>query len=147
MGKAKTKAIAGFSGNYSFLSNFHPCPILVAGLLYPSVEHAYQAAKSNDRKTKFKFTIITAREAKALGRAIECRPDWEDVKLKEMKALLQIKFAPDTELAAKLQKTGEAKLIELNWWHDTFWGECPLGNGQNWLGLLLMEVRQELKGA
>ena len=33
--------------------------------------------------------------------------------------------------------------IEGNTWNDTFWGVCN-GQGQNWLGKILMLVRSEL---
>lgn len=53
---------------------------------------------------------------------------------------------------SKLLATGGQELIEGNRWHDTFWGRCVCerckGTGQNWLGRLIMQVREELrKGA
>ena len=47
------------------------------------------------------------------------------------------------ELREQLLATGEAQLIEGNTWNDTFWGVCK-GKGQNWLGRILVEVREEL---
>lgn len=38
--------IKSFTGKYSFLSNFYPCKVLFEGVRYPSVEHAFQAAKN-----------------------------------------------------------------------------------------------------
>ena len=60
-----------------------------------------------------------------------------------MKAVLGLKFT-DLELSEKLLATGDAELIEGNHWNDTFWGVCD-GVGKNWLGILLMEIREELK--
>ena len=60
-----------------------------------------------------------------------------------MKILLRQKFG-DAWLRAKLLATGDAELIEGNYWHDTFWGMCN-GKGENHLGRLLMEVRSELR--
>lgn len=37
-----------FEGEYRFLSNFYPQPVIFEGMLFPSVEHAYQAAKTLD---------------------------------------------------------------------------------------------------
>jgi len=37
-----------FRRGYRFLSNFHPCEVEMDGETYPSVEHAYQTAKSLD---------------------------------------------------------------------------------------------------
>lgn len=38
--------INSFSGSHAFLSNFESAPIFYDGLSYPTVEHAYQAAKT-----------------------------------------------------------------------------------------------------
>lgn len=40
--------ISDFSGGNHFLSNFHPSPVTMDGVIYPTVEHAYQAAKTID---------------------------------------------------------------------------------------------------
>jgi hypothetical protein len=61
-----------------------------------------------------------------------------------MRELLAKKFALGTSLAKQLKATAPAELIEGNTWSDTFWGQCPIGYGQNTLGVLLMERRGEL---
>ena len=65
------------------------------------------------------------------------------MKLGVMRELLAKKFEPSTELGEKLKKTKKVKLVEGNTWNDTFWGVCR-GKGENWLGRLLMERREEL---
>jgi len=42
------EAITSFQGEYRFLSNFWPCHIVRDGLVYPSLEHAYAASKTDD---------------------------------------------------------------------------------------------------
>lgn len=37
-----------FSGKYRVLSNFYPSKIVYEGRVYPTVENAYQAAKTMD---------------------------------------------------------------------------------------------------
>ena len=37
--------ITRFHGEYRFLSNFYPVKVEYDGVQYPTVEHAYQAAK------------------------------------------------------------------------------------------------------
>lgn len=37
-----------FSGEYRFLSNFYLAEVELDGEVYPTVEHAFQAAKSPD---------------------------------------------------------------------------------------------------
>jgi ribA/ribD-fused uncharacterized protein len=141
--------ILTFTGKYAFLSNFSDSQITVSvdgmGEVYPTVEHAFQAAKSTDPMTRRRIRNANgARQAKVIGGHIELRPDWENIKLGIMKTLLLKKFH-STPLKSWLLETGDALLVEGNWWHDTYWGVCE-GKGENHLGLLLMEVRDELAG-
>lgn len=138
--------IESFTGPFRFLSNFHYCPITYEGLTYPSLVHAFQAAKSLDPLERaFIRDSDTPGRAKKQGRAITLRPGWEQCKQNIMLKLLHTKFAPHSALAAQLLATGERKLIEGNHWGDTYWGMCD-GVGNNFLGKLLMRVREELKG-
>ena len=141
--------IDSFTDDYDFLSNFYMVDVEYEGLTYPSTEHAYQAAKSLNAKAreavrdaKNSAGVADCGRAKKMGQKLTLRKDWEYVKLKIMLELLRKKFA-DKELGDKLLATDDAKLVEGNWWGNTFWGVCK-GRGQNWLGRILMTVRQEL---
>lgn len=138
--------ITKFSGKYNFLSNFHPVTVYFEGVTYPSVEHAYQAAKTTDPAIReVVCNAALARDAKRLAQKIALRPDWEDVKLAVMHQLVQYKFKNNAMLRQLLLDTGNEKLVEGNTWGDVFWGECPLGVGHNHLGKILMRVRKQLK--
>lgn len=140
------RAIIAFAGAYRFLSNFYPVHIVLDDESYASVEHAYQAAKTRDPEARAKIRRArSAGAAKHLGRRVPMRPDWEAVKIEVMKRLVRQKFRCDAELARALLATGDAELVEGNYWNDTFWGQCPVGNGFNHLGKILMEVRAELR--
>lgn len=143
--------IEEFSGDYRFLSNFFPVVVTYDGYRYPSVEHAYQAAKCKfpEERKQFQCGIflgesISAAKAKALGKRVTIRDNWHlpRVRLDVMHSLLRQKFL-ERPLKTKLLKTGDAELIEGNWWGDTFWGVCH-GQGENMLGKLLMQVRKEM---
>ena len=135
--------IDSFRGEYRFLSNFYPCPIVFEGDLYPSLEHAFQAAKSLDPNER-KVVRLCAKpgDAKRAGRKVKKREDWDDVRVGVMRELLHQKFN-DPQLRQRLLNTEGAELIEGNDWGDVFWGVCR-GRGLNWLGKLLMEVRSTL---
>jgi len=140
--------IDSFSGPWGFLSNFAPCEVLLDGIAYPSVEHAYQAAKTLDfeKREKFLFSGITAGMAKRMGKGLKLRPDWEEVKIGIMRDLLMQKFSPSI-LRRKLLSSFQAVLVEGNHWHDNYWGNCTCElcygtEGENMLGKLLMEVRR-----
>jgi ribA/ribD-fused uncharacterized protein len=137
----KVDVIDSFSGHYSFLSNFHPSPIVYGGLVYPTVEHAFQAMKTSDHAMRRKISDASGpRVAKTLGRSVELRPDWDDIKLNVMRLFVTRKFTESTTLGTRLIATGDAELIEGNHWNDIFWGVCG-GVGENHLGKILMEVR------
>ena len=133
-----------FNGEYAFLSNFVNCKVIYNENIYPTVEHAFQAAKCLDISIQKSFTtLVTPRDAKKLGKQVPLRPDWEQVKDDIMKDLLTQKFSQEP-FKSQLLATGNAKLIEGNTWNDTYWGVCN-GKGLNMLGILLMEVRDELR--
>lgn len=132
--------IDSFRGEYRFLSNFFPCAIVFEGDLYPSLEHAFQAAKTIDpNERKIVRTAVRPGDAKRAGRKVTKRSDWDEARVSVMRELLFQKFN-NPQLRQRLLKTGTAELIEGNDWGDIFWGVCR-GRGENWLGKLLMEVR------
>lgn len=134
-------SISQFRGEYAFLSNFYERPLIYEGIRYPTAEHAYQAAKTPSDTWEWRIgNAKTAGLAKRLGRQCPIHPDWEDRKIDVMRAVLKAKFE-DPQLLAKLEATAPQVLVEGNTWGDRFWGQCPVGTGENWLGRLLMEIR------
>lgn len=143
--------ISSFRGVHRFLSNFYPAPVLgIDGTAYPSVEHAFQAAKTTDPTLQNMMRSGTAAQAKALGRTVRLRPDWEEIKVNVMFQLIENKFSREP-LRSQLLATGEEELVEGNTWHDNFWGECRCssckgkGEKQNVLGRILTAVRSKLR--
>lgn len=137
--------IGPFDGEFEWLSNFYPTLVDYEGVEYPTVEHAFQAAKTDDVSER--ETIGLAKSpgrAKRMGRRVALRPDWEEEKIGIMLKLVMNKFTRHKDLAEKLISTGDMRIVEINTWHDTFWGVCN-GTGENHLGRILMEVRQELR--
>lgn len=136
------KYITSFSGNYEFLSNFYLSKITFEGIEYPTVEHAFQAAKSSSIMDRIIISSVRSPgEAKALGRNLDLRSDWESVKDGIMHQLLKLKFSSDP-LKGLLVRTVGSILIEGNTWGDRYWG-CD-GYGENELGQLLMQVRGDI---
>lgn len=136
--------VIGFDGRHRFLSNFYPCRIVVDGVAYPSVEHAFAAAKTLDPAIRAAIAAApTAAIAKRMGRGVPLRPGWDDMRIDVMLSLLRLKFKSDP-LRRWLISTGDAHLIEANAWGDTFWGACN-ESGENYLGLLLEKVRSEVQ--
>lgn len=150
--------IPEFKGEYYFLSNFHyhPMPYDTAGasITFPTVEHAFQAAKHRamdlpeEERVAYVMEIIRVRtptEARSIGKSAQGLnvPKWDAMKVGVMRDILLQKFT-DRELEALLLGTGDAMLVEGNTWGDQFWGRCE-GRGYNILGVLLMEIRGYLR--
>lgn len=147
--------IKGFFGEYRFLSNFWPAKVFLDGEEYNSTENAYQAAKYKKelrnyfRKCSGKEAVIFARENDDGKYSSE---EWNDINLEVMKKLLIQKFDKNLnqENYKKLMETGSKYLEETNYWGDKYWGvskfsESEDGIGENNLGKLLMEIRENLR--
>jgi N-glycosidase YbiA len=130
-----------FRGPYAFLSHVAPCPVRLEGVVFATVEHAYQAAKalSPERREAIQ-RCPTPAAAKRLGRTLEVRPDWEAITLDVMRQLLRQKFRREPWRTWLLAVSGP--IVEDHDSGDTFWGVCR-GRGENHLGRLLMQIREE----
>jgi len=142
-------AVAGFSGQYRFLSNFSPSEIMMHDLPYPSVEHAYQAAKALDPADRARIRLAANPGiAKRLGRLVPMRRDWEVAKTAIMVALVRRKFSL-ADNALLLLATGARPIYEVTTrWSDTVWGVVETAGeyrGGNRLGRILENVRAELR--
>ena len=137
-----------FDGKYAFLSNFYDNPVTYNGLTYLNNEAAFQAQKTLDEDIRKEFITLPPNLAKRKGRKIALRPDWEEVKDKVMYEICVQKFCnPKNDyLGGKLDMTGLEEIVEGNYWHDNYWGNCTCDKcknieGQNKLGKILMKIR------
>lgn len=150
-------AIEGFRGEYRFLSNFFrlPEPIVEiyedkdSGKMIPvkfhTMEHAYQASKYQSLDKVLEVAACDSPGgAKRKGRQYVARPDWESIKLDVMLYFVRKKFQIPY-FKERLLATGEQTLYEVNNHGDVFWGTDTFLDGENHLGYILMQVRQELR--
>lgn len=135
--------INSFTGQYAFLSNFFPCNFELDELQFQNAEAAFQSQKTESGLQQRTFQYLPPTKAKALGRKVVLREDWEQVKISIMYEVLWAKFTQNPNLARLLLNTNEEELIEGNTWGDTFWGTVD-GVGRNELGILLMIIRDNL---
>jgi predicted NAD-dependent protein-ADP-ribosyltransferase YbiA (DUF1768 family) len=123
------------------LRNEYPVSVAIAGGTYASVTHAYWALATtdDDARAAIQATPRALGVEEAVGRA-PIRPDWPQLRLTAMHAILRAKFDQHPALADVLVETGDARIdysIASAYWSG---GK----EGRNWLGRLLELVRSEI---
>jgi ribA/ribD-fused uncharacterized protein len=137
---ADNRPVAQFRDAWFFLLNFFPEPVTFEGVTYPSVEHAYQAARcAREEDREAVRRAPSAGEAKRLGRRAIQVATWTEIRDSVMLNLLRQKFSRPG-LRQLLLDTGTRPLVEENTWGDTYWGTVN-GSGENRLGRLLEMIR------
>lgn len=150
LGDLPIPVIDAFVGEHEFLSNLWPAPTPYRGRVFPTSEHAYAAAKTDDHEVIGRIAATDdAAEAKAIGRAAPLVAEWDRRKFTVMESVVEAKFRHNPDLADKLAATRGVLLVEGNIWHDQTWGSCSCPRhrdtpGDNALGVILMTVRMRL---
>ncbi len=152
-----------FRDNERWLSNFWPCKVALPAenimigskeielpaMEFNSTELAYVARKTLDLNIRKKIQNMSSGDAKEFSQQEDfpMRDNYESShKLAIMNELVRQKYSDrNPELKEKLIATGNTTIIEGNTWGDTFFGLClETGVGENWLGRITMQVRNEL---
>jgi ribA/ribD-fused uncharacterized protein len=135
------------AGEYGCFSNFSRHPVYLKGKRWPTSEHYFQAQKFAGTEHEESVRLCKKpREAADLGRSrkLPLRRDWERVKDQVMLEAVRAKFTQHEDLKAILLGTGDALLVE-HTEKDSYWGDGGDGSGNNRLGQILMQVRDELR--
>lgn len=142
--------IAGFilKDWYAF-DNFAPFQVEWRGKLYPTSEHAYQAAHFIDNNPDLAEEIRHCRSPKqaqdyANENTDKDDPDWKDKKLSIMEEIVRCKLNQHQYIRELLLSTGDKTIVEMND-KDEFWGWGKSHNAQNNLGKIWMKLRDELR--
>lgn len=144
----------GKGSKYFEFTNFYIRPVKIDNEIWLTTEHYYQASKFINHSEIMQEIkgIKLARDVYTLANIkykSKVRPDWNDVKVNVMRKAVYEKFSQNNDLKKLLLSTGDAILIE-NSPYDSFWGVGSFGgkyivDQNNWLGKILMEVREKLK--
>lgn len=136
---------------YGAFSNLHRRDVEFEGHVFPTSEHAYQAGKA--RKPEVRRWLMSAPSPALLAMAAhglyywDVVPGWSTSKFDRMRRVLRAKFTQHADLRDLLLSTGDARLVEAATVDNDvnrLWGEVN-GSGRNMLGVLLMEIRAELR--
>ena len=136
---------------YGAFSNLYRREIEFEGELFQTSEHAYQAGKA--RRTEVKKWLMQAPSPSLLAMAAhglyywDVAPGWSRTKFDRMRGVLRAKFTQHLDLQNMLLSTGDARLVEcatVDNEVNRLWGEVN-GVGKNMLGVLLIELRTQLR--
>jgi ribA/ribD-fused uncharacterized protein len=136
---------------YGAFSNLFRRSIVFEDRTYTTAEHAYQAGKA--RKESVREWILSAPTPALVAMAAhglytwDIVPEWSRMKFERMRQVLRAKFTQHADLRLLLLSTGDARLVEAGTVANIVnytWGEVN-GKGKNMLGVLLMEIREELR--
>lgn len=143
-------AFAGFflDGWYVF-DNFAPFQIEWRGKLYPTAEHAYQAAHFLETKPELAEKVRQCRSPReasdfANDNKAHDDPEWKEKKLSIMQEIVRAKLEQHPFIHKTLLDSGEMEIIEMND-DDEYWGWGKNHDGQNNLGKIWMSLRSEIK--
>lgn len=136
-----------YEQDFYVLSNFSSFRLFWEGINFDTSEAAYHWEKFPDNEA-IRNGIRNASSAHAALKLAtyyknERRSDWDSVKVDIMREILRAKTRQHEYVHRKLLDTGDRTLIEDSW-RDDFWGWGPNKDGQNMLGKLWMEIRNEL---
>jgi len=134
---------------YGCFSNFSKHATVIDGVEWPTTEHYYQAQKFEEEATREMIRALNHAD-KAARRGRRCqdkrRENWEEMKIAVMRKALEAKVDQHPEIRAILLSTGNLEIVE-HTDKDSYWADGGDGSGLNMLGILLMEIRDQLPDA
>lgn len=136
-----------YEQDHYYLSNFSAFRVRYEGHWFDTSEQAYHYQRFTDRHHRSAIRASSsAHEAfrYAQDNKADQRPDWDAVKVDIMRCILCAKADQHEYVRRKLLQTGDRELVE-NSWRDPFWGWGENRDGKNMLGVLWMQVRNQLR--
>ncbi len=114
-----------YESQHYYLSNFSAFAVEWRGRVWPTSEHAYQAAKFLDTAPEVADQIFAARSAHDSKKIAAANRDkvpegWDDAKLAVMTEIVTAKLAQHPWIQKKLAETGTRLLVEASH-KDPFW--------------------------
>lgn len=136
------------NNEYQLLHPYSNITFIVDGKEWKSIEHYFQASRFFGTDDTFAESIrttssatIARRKSTNAGANQKSRPNWEKIKRVELKNAYLALLRDNPEIMELLKKTGKAKLI-FQHKTDTFYGmQNESGKGNNEIGKILTEIR------
>ncbi len=142
------KMIGFYEREFYPFSNFSSFQVRWKGKLWPTSEHAYQAAhvfKTAPKRVEKIYKAKSALEGFKIAKTnVDKVPkDWEEIKVAVMEDIVRHKLNQNPYVMHKLIQTGNRYLLEDSP-KDDCWGWGLKRNGRNELGKIWMKLRKEI---
>ena len=143
--------VAFYEREFYTFSNFSSFQVEWRGRLWPTSEHAYQAAHFFETSPELVEQIFNAKSAHVAYRlakdnALKVVKNWDDIKIDIMLDICRHKLQQHDYVREKLLLSNDVLMVEDSP-VDSFWGWGPDRKGRNELGKVWMKLRQELRTA
>ena len=131
------------------LDNFSPFGLIMNDLFFSTSEHAFQYLKFVDTNKELAEKIRTALspdDARNIAHENkQYRPsNWSELKYNKMKEVLKLKVSQNPKVKEVLLNTNNLIIAECCIDEDTDWGIDNNNQGENHLGNIWMDIREEL---
>ena len=131
------------------LDNFSPFGLIMNDLFFSTSEHAFQYLKFVDTNKELAEKIRTALspdDARNIAHENkQYRPsNWSELKYNKMKEVLKLKVSQNPKVKEVLLNTNDLIIAECCIDEDTDWGIDNNNQGENHLGNIWMDIREEL---
>lgn len=136
-----------------YFSPYSAHAIEVDGVVFPTLEHAYQCSRYEDKKIIDEImsarSPVKAWEVSSKYKHLQIS-DFKDEshKLDVMKKLMRLKVDQHEEIRKALIDSGDLQIVKHITTYppgDGFWDDGADGSGLNHIGRLWMEIRDEIK--
>jgi ribA/ribD-fused uncharacterized protein len=143
------KVVGFYEREFYVFSNFSSFQVQWKGRLWPTSEHAYQAAHYFETSPELVEQIFNAKSAHEAFKIAKSHPtekvaNWQDIKISVMEDICRHKLQQHPYIQEKLRQTMDVPMAEDSP-VDAFWGWGPNRDGRNELGKVWMRLREELK--
>lgn len=136
-----------------YFSPYTAHAIEVEGVVYPTVEHAYQCARYADESIREEIrkqpSPVKAWETSTKYKHLQI-PEFKkaDYKRAVMKSFMRARALQHQDVLTALLETGSKQIVKHITTYppgDGYWDDGQHGEGQNEMGKIWMELREELR--
>lgn len=135
--------ITEFKGAHDFLALEFPCQITYEGVEYANAATLFYSLRATNERSRERIARLSPLKARQKSSALPGNPEYDDNREYYLKLACRAKFDANPTLKALLLKTANRQLVNNVTHRDDWIGVRLDGRGENALGKVLMDLREE----